>query len=135
MNASGRRRDGEAVAALKAGAGPDAALLPEVRAHLKALPDAERVRMVERAVRAGDRVVIAAALGAPAYLSGLAPERWAHLLGEALTLTAAGAMGKVERIERAAELVTRTARKVREWAAVDFPAPPPQTNVPGTRAA
>lgn len=43
----------------------------EIRAHIKNLPSAERMGFIKQAIDAGDHDTAKAALGAPAYLSGI----------------------------------------------------------------
>lgn len=43
----------------------------EIRAHIKALPGASRIGFIKQAIDAGDNDVPMAALGAPAFLSGI----------------------------------------------------------------
>ncbi len=46
----------------------------EIRAHLKSLPKgSERTEVIRQAIVEGDHIVVAAALGAPAMLSGIDP--------------------------------------------------------------
>jgi hypothetical protein len=45
----------------------------EIRAHIKALPGAARMGFIKQAIDAGDHEVPQAALGAPAFLSGMDP--------------------------------------------------------------
>jgi len=43
----------------------------EIRAHIKALPTEKRHKFIQERIDAGDELSVAAALGAPGYLSGL----------------------------------------------------------------
>lgn len=43
----------------------------EVRAHFKALPTGERMKLIQQAIDDGDHIVATAVLGAPAMLSGI----------------------------------------------------------------
>jgi len=43
----------------------------EIRAHIKGLPNAARMTFIKQAIEAGDHDTAMAALGAPAYLSGI----------------------------------------------------------------
>lgn len=52
----------------------------EIRAHIKALPSADRMTFIKRAIDAGDTEVPTAALGAPAFLSGIEPGMQASLV-------------------------------------------------------
>lgn len=47
----------------------------EIRQHVKGLPAAERVPFVVAAIDSGDKETVAAIMGGPAYLSGLAAEQ------------------------------------------------------------
>lgn len=61
----------------------DEALVPErrtcepseVRGHLAGLPDADRLKLLEERVEAGDLETVAAALSGPAFLSGLTEDQ------------------------------------------------------------
>lgn len=46
----------------------------EVRAHIKGLPTGERLSVIRQAISEGDHSVALAVLGAPAMLSGIAPD-------------------------------------------------------------
>lgn len=56
------------------------AMSVEIRAHVKALPEGERMGFIQKAIESGDERTIGAVLGGVPYLSGITPEMSAVLL-------------------------------------------------------
>jgi hypothetical protein len=61
------------------------AITSQVRDHLKAQPDGERLNWVRNAITSGDKFTVAAILSAPPYLSGLTPEALDLIRAQAAT--------------------------------------------------
>jgi hypothetical protein len=57
-----------------------ASVAAEVRAHIKGLGSEERMKVIREAIEGGDHAVATAVLGAPAMLSGIAPQMQAAFL-------------------------------------------------------
>jgi hypothetical protein len=98
-------RVSDALADPRAAAPDGVALAQEVRAHLRGLPDAERVRFLHGAVEADDRRTVAAALAAPPYLSGITAQQAGAVRGLAAARWAPVDSAQAAAVDRAVERV------------------------------
>jgi hypothetical protein len=82
-------------------------LAAEVRSHLKSLDDGARSDLLIEAIAEGDAFTVGAALGAPAYLSGLRPEVHAMLVNKWRLARHPKDTARIKVINEAIEHITR----------------------------
>ncbi|MCC6920495.1 MAG: hypothetical protein IT548_14960 [Alphaproteobacteria bacterium] len=82
------------------------ALASEVRAHLKSLPEAKRLKFAAEAVDAGDRETVAALLQAPPFLSGFDAQAMSILRARAANKFAGVESAQLEAVNTLIERAT-----------------------------